>query len=185
MIIAHLPAGYLMVKALSCRFKPDQSAGLWLCGLVASVLPDIDILWFYLEGGVRNHRYYPTHWPLFWLALFAASVMALLALKKRRAIVYPAITLAGVMLHLLLDLIAAPVFYAAPFSYTEKIQLVRVPALYNWWVMNYVRHWIFQVELMIWGAAVLAFGLSQHEANWRGLKLATEKLRLKKIKPHK
>jgi len=182
MIIAHLPAGYLMVKALSGKFRPDQSAGLWFCGLAASVLPDIDILLFYLEGGVRNHRYYPTHWPLFWLGLFAVSVLALLILKKKEAIVYPVVALAGVALHLSLDLIAGPVFYAAPFSY-ERIQLIRVPALYSWWVMNYVRHWIFQVELMIWGTAVLAFGLSQQDSNWSGLKFVTERLRSKRTRP--
>ena len=185
MIIAHLPAGYLMVKALSGKFRPDQAAGLWLCGLTASVLPDIDILLFHLEGAVRNHRYYPTHWPLFWLALFALSVLALLLLKKQRAIVYPAMMLAGVTLHLLLDLIGGPVFYAAPFSFDERIQLVRVQAIYNWWLMNYIRHWIFQVELMICGAAVLAFGLSQWEANWSGIKLAAAKLRLGRPGPAK
>ena len=185
MIIAHLPAGYLLVKALSGKFRPDQAAGLWLCGLTASVLPDIDILLFYLEGGVRNHRYYPTHWPLFWLALFALSVLTLLLLKRRRAIVYPAIMLAGVTLHLLLDIIAAPVFYAAPFSLEDRIQLVRVPAIHSWWLMNYIRHWLFQVELMIWGAAILAFGLSQQDANWRGIKLAAEKMGFKRLKSTK
>lgn len=182
MFIAHLPAGYLMVKALSGTFKPDQSLKLWLCGLTASILPDIDILWFYLIGGNYNHRYYPTHWPLFWLALFALSVLALLLLKKKRAIVYPAMVLAGVNLHLLLDIIGGPVFYAAPFSYTEKIQLVRVPAVHSWWVMNYLRHWTFQLELMICGAAMLAFGLSQRDSNWSGIKLLTEKLRSNKLR---
>jgi len=185
MIIAHLPAGYLLVKALSGKFRPDQAAGLWLCGLTASVLPDLDILWFYLEGGVRNHRYYPTHWPLFWLALFAVSVLVLLLMKKRRALVYPVMVLAGVALHLLLDTIGGPIFYAAPFSLEDRMQLVRVPAVHGWWLMNYLRHWIFQVEMMICGAAVLVFGLSQREADWRVFKLAAAKMQLKKPKPTK
>lgn len=82
MIIAHLPAGYLLTKIMSSKFDPALRTSLWICGLVASVLPDLDILWFYLEGGVRNHRYYPTHWPLFWLALFAVTVTTLFSLDK-------------------------------------------------------------------------------------------------------
>ncbi len=162
MIIAHLPAGYLLTKALMSATKTTSSAGLWFCGLLASVLPDFDILWFYLEGGVRSHRCYPTHWPLFWLALFGAAAAVLLMLGKRKTLIYPAVMLANVLLHLVLDGLAGPVLYAAPFS-EARIQLIRIPALYDWWVWNFIRHWIFQVEVMIWGVAALVYGLSSWE----------------------
>ncbi len=166
MIIAHLPAGYLLTKALSSKFDAAHRTSLWICGLIASLLPDIDIVWFHLEAGVRNHRYYPTHWPLSWAALFAASVLILMLLKKRDLLIYPAVIMANIMLHLLLDMLAAPVFYAAPFSW-EYIKLVRVPAVYNWWVWNFLRHWTFQLELMVWAAAALVFGLSAWERRGR------------------
>lgn len=159
MLIAHLPAGYLLTKILSPTFRPDQRLGLWFCGLVGSVLPDIDFLLFYLEGGVRNHRLYPTHWPLFWLGLWVAVSLILLTLKKKRAIVYPSLLLAGVFSHLLLDIIAGPVFYAAPLSW-DRLQLVKVPALYSWWLLNYLRHWTFQLEMLLTGLAGLVFCLS-------------------------
>ena len=162
MIIAHLPAGYLLTKLISVKFDPARKAGLWAWALAASILPDIDILWFHLEGGVRNHRYYPTHWPLFWLGFFLAAAIILLLLKKRDLLIYPLVVLANVMLHLLLDAIAGPVFYAAPFIW-EKAQLIRVPAIYDWWVWNFLRHWTFQLELMVWAAAALVYGLSGWE----------------------
>jgi len=162
MITAHLPAGYLLTKLISGKFEPARKTSLWFCALTASILPDIDILWFYIEGGLRNHRYYPTHWPLLWLSLFSLSVMALALAKRRDLIIYPAVILANVMLHLLLDCLAGPVFYAAPFSW-ERAQLIRVPAIYDWWVWNFLRHWVFQLELMIWSAAALVYGLSSWE----------------------
>ena len=162
MIIAHLPAGYLLTKLISPKFDPARKASLWFCALAASLLPDLDILWFHLEGGVRNHLYYPTHWPLLWLALFAGAVIFLLLIKGRDLIVYPAVMLSNIMLHLLLDTLAGPIFYAATIL-GEKVQIIRVPAIYDWWVWNFLRHWTFQLELMIWAAAALVYGLSSWE----------------------
>lgn len=187
MIIAHLPAGYLLTKIMSSKFDPARRTSLWVCGLIASMLPDLDIIWFHLEGGVRNHRYYLTHWPLFWLALFAVTAVIMFLsgkyLRQRRGIrpaaapdqatglwtsylAYPLVMLANLMLHLLLDCLAAPLFYAAPFSW-DRIHLIRVPAVYDWWVWNFLRHWTFQLELMVWATAALVFGLSAWEGKSR------------------
>lgn len=187
MIIAHLPAGYLLTKIMSSKFDPARRTSLWICGLIASMLPDLDILWFLLQGGVRNHRYYPTHWPLFWLALFTVTALTLFLAEKylrrqRRAqptaapdqplglwtssLAYPLVILANLMLHLLLDCLAGPILYAAPFSW-GRIHLIRVPAVYDWWVLNFMRHWTFQLELMVWATAALVFGLSAWEGKSR------------------
>lgn len=159
MILAHLPAGYLALKPFSSKFSSERAKSLWVCGLLASVLPDIDILYFYfvklvLDGSPPSHRYFATHWPLFWLALFAIACGLLLVFKRKDLLSYPCIILAGVFLHLALDTISAPVFYAAPFSW-ERLQFVRVPAVYNWWVMNFLRHWTFLLELSICTIAIL------------------------------
>lgn len=162
MIIAHLPAGYLLTKVMSSRFSPERSRSLWFWGLLASILPDADILWFHLvDHGVRHHREYITHWPLFWLLLFILSGLFFF-FKKRELLIFPIVVGANIALHLLLDCLAAPVYYAAPFS-AEKLHFVQVPNLYNYWVWNFLRHWTFQLELMIWAAAILVFGLSRWE----------------------
>ena len=161
MIIAHMPAGYLLMKAISHRFEPARAKALWACGLLASVLPDIDILYFYavkfLNGNSpTNHRFFFTHWPLFWLVLLGGAALALIFLKKRHLVAYPLVTLAGVSLHLVLDILGAPIFYLAPFSW-EPVQLVTVPSVYSWWLMNFLRHWIFLVELGICGLAAVTW----------------------------
>ena len=165
MIIAHLPAGYLLTKVLSLKFEPGRALGLWICGLTASLLPDLDILWFHIEGGVRNHRYYPTHWPLTWTALFLAAVIVAMAVKRKDLLIYPVVIYANLLFHLLLDCLAGPVFYAAPFFW-DRIHLIHVPAVYSHWIWNFLRHWTFQLELMIWFTAALIFSLS----SWKKLR---------------
>lgn len=159
MMIAHLPAGYLLTKLMSTKFDQQREAGLWVCALMASIMPDIDILWLYLTGGVTNHRYYPTHWPSLWLGFFLAASITLVLMKKRALIIYPAVIVANALFHLTLDAVTGPIFYFAPFFW-EKVQLVKVPAIYDWWVWNFLRHWSFQWEMMIWATAALVYGLS-------------------------
>lgn len=165
MIIAHLPAGYLLMKTMSSRFERSRAKSLWVCGLAASVLPDTDIFYFYfvkyfLGGSPSNHRYFITHWPLFWLALLGSTAALFVWLKRPSLAAYPKVLLAGVSLHLVLDIVAAPIYYLAPFSW-EPVQLIRIPAVYGWWVMNFLRHWVFWLELGICGlaAAVWLAGL--------------------------
>lgn len=82
------------------------------------------------------------------------------------SLAYPVVMLANLVLHLLLDCLAGPVLYAAPFSW-DRIHLIRVPAVYDWWVWNFLRHWTFQLELMVWATAALVFGLSAWEGKSR------------------
>ncbi|WP_390881416.1 hypothetical protein [Cardiobacterium hominis] len=49
--------------------------------MAGGLLPDIDMLWFYLVDHVHHHRY-PTHWPLLWLL---ALVSALYLRQRRQA----------------------------------------------------------------------------------------------------
>tara|TARA_R110000868_G_scaffold10226_12_gene50135 strand:+ start:655 stop:852 length:198 start_codon:yes stop_codon:yes gene_type:complete len=65
MFIAHLPAGYLLTSAIQTRAR-NQSLSLLATGLVASVLPDADLLWFYLFDNRQHvHHAYITHTPAF------------------------------------------------------------------------------------------------------------------------
>ncbi|UQZ88073.1 hypothetical protein C4J81_02120 [Deltaproteobacteria bacterium Smac51] len=159
MLIAHLPAGYLLTKAFSLKFSAGEGRKLWLTGLIASVLPDIDLVFYYLEGGIRIHRQYFTHWPLFWLALLAASIILSARFRKRESITYLIVFFSGIMLHLVLDTVAGPVYWLAPFDWTPT-RWVRVPRTESWWLMNLVRHRIFKAELVICGAALAVYLMS-------------------------
>ena len=62
--------------------------------------------------------------------------------------------LAGTWLHLALDTVAAPMFWAMPFA-AAPIELIEVPARHGNWLLSFLLHWTFGLELMIWLAAIL------------------------------
>ena len=146
MFIAHLPAGYLATRALRPRLPRDQWGRLLAVALICSVLPDADLLWFYLvDHRQTEHHAYVTHWPLFWVALALAAV--LLPWGRRRA---AAQTLIGtglicLLLHMAMDSFAATIFWLRPFS-DLHLNVVEVPARFDWWVWNFIFHWTFAVE---------------------------------------
>lgn len=151
MFIAHLPAGYLLTRRMVAR---QRSRGTLLAvGLAASVLPDLDLIWFYLVDNRQSvHHAYLFHWPLFWVALAALALGGARLAQRPGAGPVIAVALAGLLLHMALDSIAAGIAWAAPFSDFE-INLVQVPARHGWWVWNFVLHWTFALELAILAAA--------------------------------
>jgi len=154
MFIAHLPAGYLLTTSLQRRFKTGKL--LWL-GLLASVLPDLDLLYFFLIDGRRTlHHDYWIHRPFFWLILLGAAWLASFLVKKdwfKPALI---IFFANIFLHLVLDTFVAGISWLYPLT-TQSFNLVEVPARYGFWVWNFVFHWSFAVEMFLvgWAAARL------------------------------
>ena len=103
MMIAHLPSGYLLGRL----FQNHEDAKLLLAaGLVGAMAPDIDMLAFLLDGSLHHHAY-PTHWPLFWMGIGLPIVAALHLLGYRRGKNILAVFLAGTMIHMALDSVAA------------------------------------------------------------------------------
>ncbi|EJC79909.1 hypothetical protein Rleg4DRAFT_1515 [Rhizobium leguminosarum bv. trifolii WSM2297] len=148
MLIAHLPAGYLLARVARQRFAAPGMAA----ALIGSVLPDFDMVYFCMTGGKVHHHDYISHWPLFWLALAGAVLPAIRPLAPRwfpTAVVF----FAAVMLHMVMDTVAAPVLWLAPFDWT-KIELATVPATHSNWVVSFMLHWTFGLELLICAAAV-------------------------------
>jgi len=150
MLIAHLPAGYILASAAQ-----QQSAAprIMAAALVGSVLPDFDMVYFFLTGGKVHHHHYVSHWPLFWLAL---AVVALPAVGRLALRWFPAATvfIAAVMLHMIMDTVAAPMLWLAPFDWS-KFELTTVPATYGNWVVSFMLHWTFGLELLICATALI------------------------------
>lgn len=160
MFIAHLPAGYLLTTAIQSRTR-DWSRSITATGLVASVLPDVDLLWFYLVGNRQAvHHAYLTHLPLFWIALGALAWMLARALCLPRAGLMIGVALANLLLHMVLDSIAAGIWWLWPLSDVE-VNLVNVPARHDWWVWSFVLHWTFALEVMIVAAAAVLWSVQQ------------------------
>ncbi|TIL70163.1 MAG: metal-dependent hydrolase, partial [Mesorhizobium sp.] len=71
---------------------------------------------------------------------------------------------AAAMIHMILDSVASPIMWLMPFD-RRALELVTVPAMYRNWVMSFMLHWTFALELLIcaW-ALVLGFRRLQPDA---------------------
>lgn len=154
MFIGHLPAGYIATKKLQETFH--TSAYLWV-GLIGSVFPDIDIIYFYLIDNRQTlHHSYWIHLPVFWLILASVTFLILYVLKKKDYMILAAFFYANIFLHLLLDTIVGKVEWLYPI--TEKAySFFEVPAIYDFWVYNFVFHWtfLFEAGVIVWAVVLL------------------------------
>ncbi len=152
MFIAHQPAGYLLTRGIVGKRQRLRRAAL-ATGLIFSVLPDLDLLYFCLIDGPRTlHHDFWTHTPLFWLATAAAFALALRLAGWRQYLDLVWVALANVLLHLFLDSIAADIRWLHPFS-GARFNLVEIPARFQPWYLNFILHWAFAAELAICVAA--------------------------------
>ena len=159
MLIAHLPAGYLLTRRLLDRTPAGDvvSRPVLVLGLAASVLPDLDLLYFYLiDQRQTHHHLYWLHLPLAWLGPAAACLLICVTTRSRPLALACLVFFANVFLHVVLDTVAGHIFWLYPFE-TRSFVLVEVPARYGWWLWNFILHWSFGLELLIclWALAVL------------------------------
>ncbi len=154
MFISHLPAGFLLTRALQRRLKTTKY--LWI-GLLASILPDFDLLYFYLIDHRQTlHHEYWIHLPLFWLTIWVAVIIVNAVVKSRKLFLASTIFLANIFLHLILDSFAAGILWLYPFMDTAFV-MIHVPDRYPSWIGNFFFHWSFLVEvaIVLWAAIVL------------------------------
>lgn len=155
MFIAHLPAGFLLTHWLQNKLKTKKF--LWV-GLLASILPDIDMFYFYLVDNRQTlHHHYWTHLPLFWIALGIFFILVAKIFNKRELFIITIIAFANIILHLVLDSIVSGINWLYPFI-DDDVFLFTVPAKYNFWAWSFVLHWTFLFEVIaIIAAAVLLY----------------------------
>lgn len=153
MFIAHLPAGYIVGKTLSKRLETSYVV---LTASVFGVLPDLDLIWFYLvDDRAFNHHLYWVHLPVFWVVVFAAAYGVLRLLRPveywfwRNLLVAAT---ASICVHLVLDSYVGGIAWLYPYS-EQLFVLLTLEARYDWWVWNFLWHWSFLVELVIVGWA--------------------------------
>lgn len=142
MFIAHLPAGYIAAQLTRHKWV------FW--GVMAgSILPDLDMLWFYLVDGAQIHHHsYLTHRP----ALWAFVLIVGLTLRKRAFGFFLTGVGFGGLLHMMLDSIVGAIAWGWPLT-DANAPLVVVPATRDWWVMSFLTHWTFLVEIVICAVA--------------------------------
>jgi inner membrane protein len=155
--IAHIPAGYLATRLVLHREAAPEPLRrrLLALGMIASVLPDLDLLWFYFVDHRRQvHHAYLPHLPLAWIALFAAAVLGMwIGRAKRTAWLAMIVFAANILLHVVLDTTAGGIRWLWPFSNAE-FAMSHVEARHQAWYLNFVLHWTFVLELAILAAAL-------------------------------
>jgi inner membrane protein len=153
MLIAHAPAGYIVAKTMRQR----SPASYALCSVVFSVWPDLDLLYFYFfaHGKTFHHTYF-THLPLAVLGSFLLTLplLRLTGLRKFKGIYL--FFFVNWALHLLLDTVNGGIMWLYPFS-KRLFTFITVPPHYSHWIISFVLHWSFLIELAIvaWAITLL------------------------------
>lgn len=150
MFIAHIPGAYLSLKAIVRRPVSKVTMAAVLAG---SVAPDLDMLWFHLvDSGQFHHHGYLTHRPAFWITLMALGG---LFYKLQGNAILLAFAF-GALTHMVLDSIAGKIAWGWPF-WDHAYPLVVVPATQSHWILSFLVHWVFQLEILIILLGMLVF----------------------------
>jgi inner membrane protein len=160
MFIGHIPAGYIITTAILERRVPRQhphcSRYLW-CGLAAAVLPDFDLLYFYLVDNRQHlHHSYWTHLPVYWTAFAALGYCYGLAARNPVIRLTTSLVFANILGHLFLDTVVGKIRWLHPYSEVDFV-FFEVPARFGWWLWNFVLHWSFLFEVGVLAVAVFLF----------------------------
>lgn len=150
MITAHLPSGYLVGRAWS------QAPYVVAAAVAGGVFPDLDLIWFYFvdDRAIHHHRYW-VHAPLFWVFLGLPFLLLVRSLQPNW--ILPALAfLSATLVHITLDSIAGGIMWIWPFS-NDLSRLIEVEARYNNWILNFILHPVFLLEIIIWFAAAYLF----------------------------
>lgn len=143
MFIGHLPGAYLFFRATA----PGLTKATFAAAMIGAVAPDIDMLWFYLiDNRSHHHHEYITHRPVLWAGLLAAGLI-LRWLAPRAGSILAAFG-AGGLVHMALDSIVGEVAWAWPLSDFSH-PLLTVPATQSHWILSFLTHWTFAVEIAI------------------------------------
>lgn len=150
MITAHAPAGYITGKVLSNDPKIIRVA------VLGGIFPDFDLVWFYLiDDRAFHHHHYLVHVPFFWLVCASVCFPLCFAYFSKQLRILSAF-FAGVAVHIALDGIAGGIKWLWPLSNT-LFYIVNVAPVYKNWILNFVLHQVFLLELLIWVAALVIY----------------------------
>lgn len=118
-------------------------------GMIGSIAPDLDMVYFYLIDHRQTHHHkYVTHWPLLWLCLVVAAILWIRVSRFSKASCLSLVFIVGGVLHLILDSFVGDIWWLAPFG-GKPYAMFTVPAVFKPWWLNFFFHWSFAVELII------------------------------------
>lgn len=166
MFIGHLPSAYLVYRLAAPR---SLSKATFRAGMVGAVFPDIDMLWFYfVDDRGHHHHWYLTHRPAVWLGLLLLCGL-LTYLSRTRHVAIGISFCIGALIHIVFDSIAGQVYWLWPLS-DATVTLVVVPPTHSHYILSFLAHWIFKVEIAVTILAAIVFlhGRAAHKGIKRG-----------------
>jgi inner membrane protein len=163
MLIAHLPAGYILTKFM--QKKSDIQCCLWL-GLLGSIFPDFDIMYLYIaEDTGTFHRQYWTHLPIFWLCITMIFFVTTYFINFNKKVICGGLFfLMNIWGHLILDTTMAPVYWLKPLM-AKGFQLfdLNIAPVYASWFFNYMMHPFFLSEITLCIGAIVMWISSRNK----------------------
>jgi len=160
MLIAHMPAGYIVSKAI----KKQTKYSLIFSSLIFSIWPDLDLLYFYFFDSTKtfHHTYFP-HLPVVMIAAFIITLPLYNVKRFKSMRIYYVLFFVNWLIHLILDTFTGGILWLYPIS-KQQFLFIDIPAVYNHWITSFVLHWSFAIELAI-AAVALAVILKTKNTN--------------------
>lgn len=169
MFFAHIPAGYLVSRALTGKRLPAPVKGVIIAGMMGGTFPDIDLLYLHLlDATPQHHHTYWTHLPIAWIGIASLTWVVTRRFNAPCRLAIASFLLAWLS-HLLLDTVAGDMWWLYPLI-DQPYSLVHIEAIHHPWWMNYLLHWSMALELSIIGLAVALE--ARQPVLLRGIKMA-------------
>lgn len=170
MLIAHIPAGYITTRYYNRIAGENISFSRY--GLLFSIWPDFDLLYFYLvDKKATFHHLYFTHIPLSVVIAFVFIVPIYLLDKSKKLFKIYLLFLISWFLHLILDTLTGGIAWLYPLK-SSVIKLIEIPSQHSNWIVNFVFHWSFLIEISItaWAVILLFADKSKHVSYSKAIK---------------
>jgi inner membrane protein len=147
MLIGHAPAGYIVHRAYS-KVRNEHLSFIKY-GLFFSLWPDLDLIYFYfMDKKSTFHHLYFTHLPIALLGclLLIIPLKHLKVFQKIQSYYY--LFLVNWFIHLILDTFTGGIAWLYPLN-SEIFTLIKIPDVYSHWIISFVLHRSFMIELII------------------------------------
>lgn len=159
MMVAHLPAGYILTSSICGMLKKKvdvNTAKVMFVGMLASALPDFDLLYFYtIDQRQHFHHHYITHLPFFWMMVCLPFIAGSIFLRNKKWLTYSLVAFANLMGHFFLDTFTGQMAWLYPFR-KKHYAFFSLHTTYSRSFLNIITNWTFAFEIaLILGAMAL------------------------------
>jgi len=141
---------------VSKTFNRENKTAMVICGVLFSIWPDLDLIYFYLFDSTKTfHHYYIPHLPAAMLAALLLSAPLFICVRPVRP--YYKLFFINWALHLVLDCYTGGIAWLYPIR-PEIYKLIdSIPEIHPSWYISFILHPSFLVELAVLATAIFVF----------------------------